>query len=70
MNKKYLAFIVAILCGGLLTTAFAPINFSLSAFIALLGFFCLLDKCNLLKTQLLFGFLFGLGFFSTSVSWI
>jgi len=70
MDKKYLAFIVAILCGGLLTTAFAPINFSLSAFIALFGFFCLLNKYNRLKIQLLFGFLFGLGFFSTSVSWI
>ena len=70
MYKKYLPFIVAIFCGGLLTTAFSPINFSLSAFIALLGFFYLLSKHTRLRTQLIYGFLFGLGFFSTSVSWI
>ena len=76
MNTKYkknvrlFIYLLSLLSGASLTLSFAPIYWSVFAFISLVSFFLLLEHSISLKQKLTVGYCYGIGFFSTSVSWI
>lgn len=62
--------ILALISGAILTFAFAPFELSALAQFSLAILFSLIYRSNSLKQKTLLGFIFGLGFFGTSVSWV
>ncbi|WP_119343281.1 apolipoprotein N-acyltransferase [Facilibium subflavum] len=70
MHHKSLHLLLSFLAGALLTCAFAPINYPLAAFVSLCSFFYLLNIAQNLKRKTLLGYVYGIGFFATSVSWV
>jgi len=60
---------LAILAGVLLVAGFAPFDFPLAAYLALLGLLWLLQDITA-RQALWRGFLFGLGMFGAGVSWV
>lgn len=67
--KLLLADLAAIMCGALLTTAFAPYSVFPFAIIALAGLIGLLINATP-KRSFWLGFLFGVGAFGTGVYWV
>ncbi len=61
--------ILALIAGASTTLAFAPFNFSVLALITPAALFLLLKRQSL-KRACWIGWLFGLGFFGTGVSWV
>ncbi len=68
--KSLLPFIIIFLSGAILVFAFAPYRVDIVAIISLCIFFYFLNKCNKYKSAFFMSFIFGLGFFSTSISWV
>ena len=62
--------ITTFLSGAALVFAFAPFRIDIIAIISLCVFFYFLSKCNKYKYAFLVSFIFGLGFFGTSISWV
>ena len=69
INKINIKAIVAIAAGALLTLSFAPFYIWPLALIIPAIFYWLLHHESM-KSSLLIGWLFGVGFFGTSVSWV
>ena len=65
-----LSTILALSAGAMLMLSFAPIGFSLFAFISLILLLQILHKQQLTRQSLWLGYCYGIGFFSSSISWI
>ena len=63
-------YLLAIISGASLTLAFAPFRFWPISFVSLISLICIFAKQQSLKNSFYVGFMFGLGFFATSVSWV
>ncbi|MFT4694188.1 MAG: apolipoprotein N-acyltransferase [Francisella sp.] len=63
-------FIITFLSGAALVFAFAPFRLDVIAIVSLCVFFYFLSKCNKYRYAFLMSFIFGLGFFGTSISWV
>ncbi|MFC4891934.1 apolipoprotein N-acyltransferase [Pseudofrancisella aestuarii] len=70
MKKNIVFALLAFISGASLTLAFAPFRIDFLAILALCLFFYLVDKSEGKLKKSLTGLFFGLGFFSTSVSWV
>jgi apolipoprotein N-acyltransferase len=68
--KTLLSYIIILLSGAILTFAFAPFRIDVIAIISLCIFFYFLSKCNKYRYAFLMSFIFGLGFFGSSISWV
>ena len=62
--------IYAMFFGAILTLSLSPIKISIAAFISCISFFILLKKYTTVKSNIIIGYFYGLGFFITSISWI
>lgn len=67
--KKWLPYILCLCSGALLTTAFAPFYGWPVAMLAVMVLAWQQQLCSTKRAALL-GYVFGFGFFSTSVSWV
>jgi len=68
--KSLFPFIVTFLSGVILVFAFAPFRIDIIAIISLCIFFYFLSRCEKYRYAFLISFIFGLGFFGTSISWV
>ncbi|MBK2124230.1 apolipoprotein N-acyltransferase [Fangia hongkongensis] len=68
--KTTYSSLLALIFGAILTLSFSPIAIAICAFISVCGFFYLLENSTKLKKKLLIGYLYGVGFFATSISWV
>ncbi|WP_116963566.1 apolipoprotein N-acyltransferase [Fastidiosibacter lacustris] len=68
--RLFLINFSALLCGAILTLSFSPIGIASLAFVSLVGFFYLIAQEKTIKKQLWLGYCYGVGFFSTSISWV
>ena len=69
INKLSIKALIAIIAGAFLTLSFAPFYAWPLALIIPAVFYWLLHH-EPLKRSLLIGWLFGVGFFGTSISWV
>ena len=70
MKKDFLHFLIAIVAGACLTLAFAPFRIWPISFLSLLSLIWLFAKQKQPKSSFYLGFAFGIGLFSSSVSWV
>jgi len=62
--------LLSLLTGAILTFAFSPFGLSLCAFVSLVGFFQVLHRQKKTAHYLWIGYVYGIGFFGSSISWI
>ena len=68
--KSLFPYITTFFAGAILVFAFAPFRIDVISIVSLCGFFYFLNKCKNYKSAFLISFIFGLGFFATSISWV
>ena len=68
INKRY--WLCSLLAGAGMVLSFAPFNFYLVAYIALAAFFYLLILSSDRAQTVQLGWIFGIGLFGTSTSWV
>jgi apolipoprotein N-acyltransferase len=69
-ENPYMLFVIAIISGAVLTLAFAPFRIWPCSFLSILSLIWLFSKQQHAKGSFYLGFVFGVGFFASSVSWV
>ncbi|MFV9981831.1 MAG: apolipoprotein N-acyltransferase [Francisella endosymbiont of Hyalomma asiaticum] len=70
MKKLIFRIIPPLLSGAILNLAFAPFRIDILALVSLVLFFYQLNKATKIRSAFFTAVLFGIGFFSTSISWV
>lgn len=69
-DNNTIAYLYIFCLSGINTIAFSPYNLWGTIFVTLALFFALIDNAKSLKQLLLYGYFFGLGWFTWGLSWV